>query len=345
MGDRGPVTRDPAPVPAAAPRVTHRATPWAALFPGQGSQAVGMAHALYEASPAARAALDVAEAALPGLLETMWRGPDEALQRTAQQQPALVAAGAAAYAAYLEAGGVPATYVAGHSLGEFTALVATGSLSLADAVRLVRTRGEAMQAAVPEGEGAMAAVLKVGRAAVETAVAAVAAEGLVVDVANLNAPQQTVISGSAEGVAAAAEHLRAAGARVVPLKVSAPFHCRLMRPAAEALRPHLAALRLRPFTAPLVANVTADTVTDPEVERGLLLAQVTAPVRWVETLQRLHGLGVRRFVEFGSGSVLTGLVGRTLPGSGAAGGSGALAVTDPAAAAAAAAASLQEDPS
>jgi len=306
----------------------HGATaPYAALFPGQGSQVVGMARALHAASPAARATLEVAEAALPGLLDLMWQGPAEALQRTANQQPALVAAGAAAYAAYLEAGGPPAAYVAGHSLGEFTALVAAGSLSLADAVRLVRARGEAMQAAVPEGEGAMAAVLKVDRAAVEAAVETVRAEGLIVDVANLNAPQQTVISGSAAGVAAAAERLRAAGARVVPLKVSAPFHCRLMRPAAEALRPHLAAVELRPLHANLVANVTADLVTDPELERTLLLEQVTAPVRWVETLRRLHALGVRRFVEFGAGSVLIGLVGRTLPGG--PGGVEAIAVTDP----------------
>lgn len=308
----------------------HGATaPYAALFPGQGSQAVGMAQALHAASPAARATLEVAEVALPGLLDLMWQGPAEALQRTANQQPALVAAGAAAYAAYLEAGGPPAAYVAGHSLGEFTALVAAGSLSLADAVRLVRARGEAMQAAVPEGEGAMAAVLKVDRAEVEAAVETVRAEGLIVDVANLNAPQQTVISGSAAGVAAAAERLRAAGARTVPLKVSAPFHCRLMRPAAEALRPHLAAVELRPLGASLVANVTADLVTDPELERTLLLEQITAPVRWVETLRRLHALGVRRFVEFGAGSVLTGLVGRTLPGAPDAGGVEAIAVTDP----------------
>jgi len=296
----------------------------AALFPGQGSQAIGMAQAFYDASPAARAVLDLAEAALPGLLDLMWRGPAETLQLTANQQPALVAAGAAAYAAYLEAGGTPARYVAGHSLGEFTALVAAGSLALDDAVRLVRARGEAMQAAVPPGEGAMAAVLKVGRGAVETAVAAVSAAGLAVDVANLNAPEQTVVSGSVAGVAAVAERLKGEGARVIPLKVSAPFHGRLMAPAAAALRPHLDAVTLRPFSAGLVANVTADLVADPEVERGLLLAQVTAPVRWVETLERLAALGVERYLEFGSGAVLTGLVGRTLEGARAA------AVGDPA---------------
>lgn len=296
------------------PAPARRAGPWAATFPGQGSQAIGMARALYEASPAARAALDAAEAALPGLLAIMWDGPAETLQLTANQQPALVAAGVAAYAAYLEAGGTTADYVAGHSLGEYTALVAAGALSLGDAVRLVRARGEAMQAAVPAGEGAMAAVLRLDRAAVQAAVTAARAAGHAVDVANLNAPQQTVISGDVAGVAAASDACRAAGARVLPLKVSAPFHGRLMSPAADALRPHLAAVALRPLQAPLVANVTADLVREPEVARGLLLDQVTAPVRWVETLERLHALGVRRFVEFGSGAVLTGLVGRTLDG-------------------------------
>jgi [acyl-carrier-protein] S-malonyltransferase len=286
--------------------------PFAALFPGQGSQAVGMAKAFYAASTAARAALDVAEAALPGLLSVMWDGPAEELQKTANQQPALVAAGAAAYAAWLEAGGPTAPYVAGHSLGEFTALVAAGSLDLGDAVRLVRARGEAMQRAVPEGEGAMAAILKVRADVVEAAVASVRATGLVVDVANYNAPEQTVISGRPDGVEAAVALLKEAGARAVPLKVSAPFHCRLMRPAAEALKPHLAAVSLRPLGAGLVANVTADLVPDVEVARRLLVDQVTAPVRWTDTLRRLVDVGATRFVEFGSGAVLTGLVGRTL---------------------------------
>ncbi len=297
---------------------------WAALFPGQGSQVVGMAQTLYEASPAARATLDVAEAALPGLLDLMWSGPAEALQRTANQQPALVAAGAAAYAAWLEAGGPTATYVAGHSLGEFTALVAAGALDLGDAVRLVRARGEAMQVAVPEGEGAMAAILKASADEVVAAVEAVGAEGLVVDVANFNGPGQTVVSGRPDGVAAVAARLKAAGARAVPLKVSAPFHCRLMQSAADTLRSHLADVALRPLQAGLVANVSAELVPDVEVERRLLVEGVTAPVRWTASLQRLADLGVTRFVEFGSGNVLTGLVGRTLTGV------SAVAVVDPA---------------
>ena len=296
----------------------------AALFPGQGSAVVGMGEALHRENDAARAILDAAEAVLPGLQEVMWRGPAETLQQTAFQQPALVAVGAAAYAAYRAAGGPAPAFVAGHSLGEFTALVCAGSLTIGDAVRLVRIRGEAMQAAVPIGVGAMIALLKIGRAQAEAAVAAANAEGHAVDVANLNAPLQTVISGTAEGVAAAAAHAKAAGARAIPLKVSAPFHSRLMAPAADALAPHLDAVAMAPLAMPLIANVTADVVTDPEVERRLLLAQVTASVRWVETLERLAGLGVTRYLEFGAGAVLCGLVERTLSGA------NAQPVTDPA---------------
>ena len=283
-----------------------------ALFPGQGSQAVGMARDLYDHSDAAKRVMEEAEATLPGLLEAMWQGPAEALQATAVAQPALVAAGIAAHAAYLEAGGRPADYVAGHSLGEFTALVAAGALELSDALRLVRARGEAMQRAVPLGAGAMAAILKLPRASIEGVINGVQAAGAYVDIANLNAPEQTVISGSAEGVARASEGLKALGGRAVLLKVSAPFHCRLMQSAADALAPRLAAASLRPLRTPLVANVSADLVEDVEIERRLLLEQITAPVRWVETLERLASLGATRFFEFGSGAVLTGLVGRTL---------------------------------
>ncbi len=288
-----------------------RVAPLAGLFPGQGSQSIGMARALYEASPAARAALDEAEATLPGLLALMWEGPTEALQATANQQPALVAAGAAALAAWREAGGAPITHAAGHSLGEYTALVAAGSLSLADALRLVRARGEAMQRAVASGEGAMAAVMKLGAERVQAVLAEV--DG-VVEVANLNSPQQTVISGAAAAVADAAERLKAVGGRAVPLKVSAPFHCSLMAPAASELAPLLAATRFEDPLLPVIANVSADVVASGAEARALLEHQVTASVRWVETLERLHALGVRRYVELGSGSVLTGLVGRTLDG-------------------------------
>ncbi|TVR85345.1 MAG: [acyl-carrier-protein] S-malonyltransferase [Trueperaceae bacterium] len=279
-----------------------------------------MARALYEASPAARAALDEAEATLPGLLDLMWEGPAEDLQATANQQPALVAAGAAALAAWREAGGAPITHAAGHSLGEYTALVAAGSLTLADALRLVRARGEAMQRAVPAGEGAMAAVMKLGADGIEAILEEV--DG-VVEIANRNSPQQTVISGAAAAVADASERLKAAGARAIPLKVSAPFHCSLMAPAAAELAPLLLATRFDAPALPVIANVSADVVASGADARALLERQVTAPVRWVETLQHLHALGVRRFVEFGSGAVLTGLVGRTLEGV------TATSVTDP----------------
>jgi [acyl-carrier-protein] S-malonyltransferase len=274
----------------------------AALFPGQNSQVVGMGHDLYRGGGAARRTLDEAERALPGLLKLMWEGPEEVLKQTANQQPALVAVGAAAFAAYLEAGGEAPAYAAGHSLGEFTAHVAAGSLALGDAVRLVRKRGQYMQEAVPEGEGAMAAILEV------------AAEGRVVEVANLNAPEQTVISGAAKAVEVAAARLKAEGARVVMLNVSAPFHCSLMRPAAERLAQDLRSVRFAAPRFPVLCNVTADLLPDIREAPKLLEAQVTAPVRWTETLERLRALGVTRTLEFGSGAVLSGLVKRTLKG-------------------------------
>ena len=281
----------------------------AALFPGQGSQALGMARDFYQRSPAARRLLDEAEATLPGLLEIMWQGPEEQLRLTANQQPALVAAGAAAFAAYREAGGEAPAFAAGHSLGEFTAHVAAGSLSLADALELVRRRGRYMQEAVPAGEGAMAAVLKVGRERVEQALDEVA--GLV-EVANLNAPEQTVISGAAAAVREAGERLAKGGARVVPLKVSAPFHCSLMRPAATRLAADLAAVSFGKPSFGIVCNVTAELLSDAAQAPRLLERQVTAPVRWVESIERLATLGVTRFLEFGAGRVLSGLVGRIL---------------------------------
>jgi len=289
-----------------------------------------MAQELYAASPAAKRVLDEAEAALPGLLQLMWEGPAEELQLTANQQPALVAAGAAAYSAWLEAGGPAAAFGAGHSLGEYTAHVAAGSLSVANAVQLVRRRGTYMQEAVPEGQGAMAAALKLEQSQVESALAAVSAAGAgVVEVANLNSPGQTVISGSAAGVAAASAALKELGGRVVPLKVSAPFHSSLMQPAADRLA---ADLQATPFGAPsfgIVCNVSAELLPDAAAAPELLTEQVTASVRWVECVQRLQGLGATHYVEFGSGSVLTGLVGRILDGA------TALAVDAPASLAAA----------
>lgn len=282
----------------------------AALFPGQGSQAVGMAQAFDRGSEAARTVLDRAEEALPGLRSMMFEGPQEVLTRTANQQPALVAAGAAAFAAWREAGGPVPVVAAGHSLGEFTAHVAAGSLDVAEAVRLVRARGTYMQEAVPEGEGAMAAILKLDTAQVEAICAG--APGLV-ELANLNAPGQIVVSGEAAAVAAAARAAKAQGGRAVPLRVSAPFHSSLMQPAAERLAADLAAARVRPPAFPVIANVTAEAVASEAEIAELLLRQVTAPVRWEACVQAMHARGVDRFVEFGSGSVLCGLVRRSVP--------------------------------
>jgi [acyl-carrier-protein] S-malonyltransferase len=284
----------------------------AALFPGQGSQRVGMTKDLYDGSDAARRVLDDAERVLPGLLAVMWEGPAATLQLTANQQPALVAAGAAAYAAWLEAGGPAARFAAGHSLGEFTALVAAGTLGLADAIAIVHRRGEAMQHAVPEGVGAMAAIVRLDGDHVERVCDET--DG-VVEVANRNSPQQTVISGEADAVARASARLSREGGRAIALKVSAPFHCSLMQSAADALAPLLATVPLAPPRVGVVCNVSADLLPDAEAARDLLVRQVTAPVRWVESLERLRDLGATRFVEFGSGTVLGGLVARTLTGA------------------------------
>src|SRR5690554_1987459 len=217
-----------------------------------------MAQELYASSAAAKRVLDEAEAALPGLLELMWVGPADELQLTANQQPALVAAGAAAYAAWLEAGGPAADFGAGHSLGEYTAHVAAGSLSVGDAVKLVRRRGTYMQEAVPAGEGAMAAVMKLAPSQVDEVLARVASDdpALVVEVANLNSPGQTVISGNTGGVAAASAALKELGGRVIPLKVSAPFHCSLMQPAANRLATDLRATTFAEPAFAVVCNVT-----------------------------------------------------------------------------------------
>ncbi|MCX7784094.1 MAG: ACP S-malonyltransferase [Meiothermus sp.] len=282
----------------------------AALFPGQGSQEIGMGKALYEGSQAAREALDRAEATLPGLLQLMWEGPEEELKLTANQQPALLAVGYAAFQAYLEAGGALPHFAAGHSLGEWTAHVAAGTLSLEDGLRLVRKRGEYMQEAVPVGVGAMAAVLKVPAQTIQELTAGIAG----VEVANYNSPEQTVISGTAVGVAQASEVLKGHKARVIPLPVSAPFHSSLMRPARERLHADLFQTELYPTRFAVYSNVLAQPETRPSMIRELLLEQITHSVRWVEILQHLKEKGVKTYLEFGSGKVLTGLVGRTLEG-------------------------------
>ncbi|WP_027483844.1 ACP S-malonyltransferase [Deinococcus pimensis] len=284
----------------------------AALFPGQGSQAVGMGAEIAGAYEVAEAVLAEADATLPGLRRLMTEGPLEELTLTANQQPALVAASTAAYRAWREATGLTPAYAAGHSLGEYSALVASGALDLADALRLVRRRGQLMQDAVPAGQGAMAAVMN---ADLGTIRAALAEAGGAAEVANLNAPTQTVISGEKDAVARAGAALKSAGARVIPLKVSAPFHCSLMRPARDGLTPDLRAATWRDLGFPVVANVTADVVTDALAVPDLLAEQITGSVRWVESVQKLAELGVTEFVEFGPGTVLRGLVERIHPGA------------------------------
>ncbi|GGO27022.1 ACP S-malonyltransferase [Deinococcus humi] len=282
----------------------------AALFPGQGSHAVGMGMELTTAFPVAEAVYAEAENTLPGLRALIETGPIEDLTLTANQQPALVAAGVAAYRAWQEKTGLTPMVAAGHSLGEYSALVASGVLSLADALRLTRKRGTLMQQAVAPGDGAMSAIM--GDPAV---VAEVCGNMEGVQPANFNAPTQTVISGTAAAVSAASAELKARGLKAIPLKVSAPFHCALMAPAAAGLSPDLQAATYSPFTFPVVANVTAELNDDPLRVPDLLERQITGAVQWVETIQTLAGLGVDTFVEFGPGKVLTGLVGRIVPGA------------------------------
>ena len=282
----------------------------AALFPGQGAQSVGMAQNFYQHSPAAKHVLDTAEATLPGLLGIMWEGPAETLTLTTNQQPALLAASAAALAAYREAGGAHVEAVAGHSLGEFSAYYAADSLHLADALQLVRRRAEHMQDAVPSGVGSMAAVLKVSADQVAEVCENTAG---IVEVANYNSPQQTVISGEVDAVTAASETLKASKARVVPLAVSAPFHSSLMTPAAEAFKRDLEQATFAPLAVPLISNVDAQPITDTTESVALLTAQVTGSVRWTDTINRLIADGVTAFVELGSGAVLTGLIKRIVP--------------------------------
>ncbi|CAM3576725.1 ACP S-malonyltransferase [Deinococcus frigens] len=282
----------------------------AALFPGQGSHAVGMGADLAAAFPVAEAVYAEAETTLPGLRALIETGPIEDLTLTANQQPALVAASLAAYRAWQEKTGQTPEVAAGHSLGEYSALVAAGVLTLTDALRLTRTRGTLMQRAVAPGDGAMSAIMG------DPAVVAEVCGGIDgVQPANFNAPTQTVISGAAGAVAEASTQLRARGLKAIPLKVSAPFHCALMAPAATGLSPDLKAAAYGPFAFPVVANVTAELTDDPKRVPELLERQITGAVRWVETIQTLAGKGVDTFIEFGPGEVLSGLVGRIVPGA------------------------------
>ncbi len=281
------------------------------VFPGQGAQHVGMGVAMADRFPQARRVFDEASAAIDlDLLALCRDGPDEVLRETENTQPALLAC-SWAIAAVLIAHGIRPRYAAGLSLGEYTALVAAGALDLADAVRVVRLRGRFMQEAVAGRATAMAAVLGLDVDTVDGVCRAVTG---VVEVANINAPGQVVIAGDRAAVEAACARLRAEGARrAVPLAVSAPFHTSLMEAAAARLAPVLAAVPLRDAAIPVIANVTGEPVQDAQTIRQLLIAQVARPVRWEQSVRRLHGLGATTFVEAGPGTTLAGLVRRTLP--------------------------------
>ncbi|OAT81269.1 ACP S-malonyltransferase [Desulfotomaculum copahuensis] len=278
------------------------------LFPGQGAQYAGMGRELTEAYPAARRVFQEADEALGFALSRLcFEGPAEELQLTVNAQPAILTT-AVACLAVLREKGVPAGAAAGHSLGEYGALVAAGTLSFADAVRVVRQRGRFMQEAVPPGAGGMTAVLGLDAPAVEEICRRAGGAG-VVEAVNLNCPGQVVIAGDTAALERAAALAKKAGARrLVPLAVSAPFHSSLMRPAGEKLAAVLADVPVAGLQFPVVANVTADYVRAPEEVRQLLVRQVYSPVRWEESMRRLLADGVELFVEMGPGTVLTGLL-------------------------------------
>ena len=278
------------------------------LFPGQGSQYPGMGRELNEKFPAARKVFDEADQAAGFPLSRMcFEGPEEELQLTANTQPAILAVSVAA-AVVLGEHGVQPDYVAGHSLGEYSALVATGALRLSDAVRLVQKRGQYMQEAVPPGQGAMAALMGIEPAAADE-ICRQAAQGEVVSPANFNSPGQLVIAGHAAAVARAVELAKARGARrAVILNVSAPFHCALMKPAEERLARELDGLEIMDPRTPIVNNVEGELVRSAASVRDGLKRQVTAPVRWEKSVRALREEGVKLFVEVGPGKVLSGLL-------------------------------------
>lgn len=285
---------------------------FAFVFPGQGSQSVGMLDAWGEHA-AVRQTLDEASAALgEDIGRLIHQGPKEALELTTNTQPVMLTAAIACYRAWRAEGGAEPSAVAGHSLGEYSALVAAGALTLADALPLVRFRAQAMQQATPVGSGAMAAILGLDADAVRQGCEAAAAEtGGVVSPANFNDPKQTVIAGSEAAVDRACELLKAAGAkRALPLAVSAPFHCALMKPAAEALRERLAGVAIASPRIPVVNNIDVAVQTDPGAIRDALYRQAFGPVRWVELTQALKARGLVHVLECGPGKVLSGLVKR-----------------------------------
>ncbi|MGW9328987.1 ACP S-malonyltransferase [Bosea sp. NPDC055594] len=292
------------------------------IFPGQGSQAVGMGKSLAEAFPVARAVFDEVDAALAQKLSAlMWEGPSEELTLTANAQPALMAVSLAAIRVLEAEAGLSlardAAFVAGHSLGEYSALAAAGTFSISDAARLLRIRGDAMQKAVPAGEGAMAALLGVDLDQARS-IAADAAEGQVCEAANDNGGGQVVLSGARAAVERAIALAGERGVRrAMLLPVSAPFHCALMQPAAEAMQAALAEVAMAAPVVPVMANVGAAPLSDPAAIRASLVAQVTGTVRWRECVEAMAAAGVTQFFEVGSGKVLAGLVKRIAAGAAA----------------------------
>jgi [acyl-carrier-protein] S-malonyltransferase len=283
----------------------------ALLFPGQGSQRVGMGRDLAREHATARRTFEEADAALGFAISTLcFEGPEDALVLTQHAQPAILTNSVAVFRTLMERG-LSFDVVAGHSLGEWTALVAAGSLDLADAVRLVHLRGKFMQEAVPVGTGAMAAVMGLDIAAIVEVCRLAAAPGEPCDPANLNGAGQIVISGHVAAIERAVDEAKAVGAkRVAKLSVSAPFHCSMMQPAADRLAEALAGITVRAPSVPIVPNVIAEPTRDAARIKELLVQQVTAPVRWEESIQTIAKLGVTRAYELGSGAVLKGLVKR-----------------------------------
>lgn len=284
------------------------------VFPGQGSQAVGMGKDLAEKYPVARRVFDDIDAALGfPISKICFEGPEDELKLTKNTQPAILAVSAALHAVLEEQGVTRRDLVAGHSLGEYSAIVSVGGLTPAEAAKIVHQRGTFMQEAVPVGAGGMAALI--GPTVEEVrAICEEAAQGDVVSVANINAPGQTVIAGTKAAVDRAIDVAKKRGVRrALPLPVSAPFHCELMKPAEERLRPVLDEAHLKDLWFSLVSNVDASPIGTATAVRNALLRQVASPVRWVESVQKMVSMGVRRFVEIGPGSVLTGLIKRIDP--------------------------------
>lgn len=281
------------------------------VFPGQGSQSAGMGREIADASPAARRVYDEVDEALGfSLSKLCFEGPDEDLKLTENTQPAILTTSIAILEAIRERGGVEPDLVAGHSLGEYSAIVCAGGLDVKEAASIVRSRGRFMQEAVPVGQGAMAAILGPSLEEIE-ALCAEASEGEVVSPANVNAPGQIVIAGTKAAVERAIALAKSRGVRrALPLPVSAPFHCALMKPAEERLTPVLEAADFHALYVQLVTNVDASPVGTTHAIRNALVRQVSSPVRWVDSIQQMIAMGVSRFVEIGPGNVLAGLIRR-----------------------------------